>query len=383
MESLITHLPSHWVVPMLLALTLVGVVMHRYESLWNVASDDLRFESSTGLETEALIKPEVEHERFVRCFQLGLWTVLVTIFASLISGHPVRIGGETLINTIAAPDRVMLAYSGFSALVLVVVLKACIKPGDISKRNKLAIFLFVASLVAWLLCFIFFWYVPDLPKAFGIVLLSALGARTTPKSALMFVTIYGTLAIQPDSVPGIAMYFILLLGSAAALLAMQFGPQRLRQNPAILPLIVAFVLLGILVVATLSGPVRYASPDKPMFLLAMLLPLSLTLSFYTSHLLCCRGSRNGASGNRLRNKLWVGIATCIATGLFLWIYLHLLRSSDGRHIFDLAPPFNGPRGTPREYWWVFVLLVTSMVPTVFQLMCVVKPLPPRSEKSFR
>lgn len=382
MESLITHLLSHWFVTTLFALTLVGVVLHRYESLWNLASDNPQLGDSSGLKTELLNKPEVEHEGFGRCFRLGLLTVLATIFASLISGHPMRLAGETLIDTIAASDRMKLAYSGLSALALVVVPKAFIAPGDISKRNKLAIFLLVTGWVAWFLCFIFFWIVPDLPEAFGIVLFSAVIAMTSPKSALMFVMMYGTGAILPDSVPGIAMSFVLLFGSAAALLAMHFGPQRIRHNPVILPLIVVFVLLGILVIATFSSPGRYASPDKPMFLLTMLLPLSLTLSFHLSHLLGNRGSSIRTSGHRLRQKLWVGIATCIATGLFLWTYLHLLRSSDGTRIFALSSLFSGQSGTLQDYWWMSVLLATSFFPIVFRALRVVKPLPLRTGESF-
>lgn len=157
----------------------------------------------------------------------------------------------------------------------------------------------------------------------------------------------------------------LKLVSIVALKEVTYGPMTLRWCGIFLGL-----LSTISIMIRLNPPANNFPGQPSLIFLIGILPILNGLADFASlgltRLLLRKGLKNDTLKLAIYDALG-GITIFLLLGFATIAWLHVVRFSDGTPLMDLNGLFEGLKTRPEDYWWLGLLLVTTLVPTTVHL----------------
>ena len=168
-------------------------------------------------------------------------------------------------------------------------------------------------------------------------------------------------------------------GAGAFAFALAFAVDRYNRGKSPLwwvgfLVILLFALTATILLRDRIADAPLASMDAMVFAFLGAFPIFNALADFASIGLTRYLLRRGLSGASWRTALadlLGGGAIFAALGLSLVTWLHLVRLPDGAALLDLPGLFGGLRTTPGDYWWLFFMLFSTLIPTLLHGMVAV------------
>ncbi len=394
MESFLTYLFSQWPFLALMVSTFLALAISPYGRLWKNDADRKRVMGRLathgwrlnytrymrpvldGIDA-TLSKDELDRKlspkRVAWSHDLILWCLLLAIAYPVLSitGHWIAGDALMLANAQIAPpgDNWARAY----VFVWLVGPAALFLLGSLKSRWRLPSFVLAIGILYGGLFLAERFGVPDAVAfagafafAFAVAVAFAVAFAGAVAGAFAFAVAFaGAFAF--------AVAVAVAVAFAVALLIDRVQIARGR-HPAYW---ITYSLLLLLAssLAILFSPAgaegRLDTQDRYIVLFLGVFPLINGLADFASVGLTRYLLRQGLDGVTWRKAaldILGGAAIFLLLGITLITYIHLVRFADGTPLMNLTALFEGLRDDPGQYWWLFFMLFSTLIPTVMHGM---------------
>ncbi|TQM89932.1 hypothetical protein [Roseinatronobacter monicus] len=192
-------------------------------------------------------------------------------------------------------------------------------------------------------------------------------AEWLPLIAIVFASA-GVFAVVVAVVVGVAFA---VLGAVAVAVAVDWLWSRGRRGWA-LALLGGFWALGLLAIVLFLDLSALPVDSKAVFIFLAVLPLINGLFDALSYALTLALSRKGLATRWA--PLWglidlaLGAVLFLALGATMVAVIAALNAIGTAPIYDLAALFAGLRASPGDYWWLYLILFSTLLPTALHLL---------------